>query len=125
MYKNFQLPYKLFGQYKLVDCFLAYFKASFIIDFSKAHSCLNAKYFRGSSEDYMHVNKLNCRFISKKNVKLPLEECSAYENEHKMIHGVLGRDFFEGFEFLSDDPENLMLFFFKGHVFNRGHLRSN
>lgn len=120
MSQNYQLPYRLVGQYKLVDCFIAYFKASFVIDFSRAKSCLNAKYFHQKSDEPLKVDKLNCRFISKQNFSLPLEECGAYENNRKMVHGVLGRDFFEDYQFLSDDPENLMLFFFKGKQINYG-----
>jgi len=120
MYKNYQIPYKIVGQYKLVDCFLAYFKASFVIDLTKAKSCLNSRYFRKTSGDSMSVDKLNCRFISKKNLNLPLEECGDYENDRRMVHGVLGRDFFEEYQLLSDDPENLMLFFFKGEQINYG-----
>lgn len=120
MTKNYLLPYQIVGQHKLVDCFLAYFKASFVIDFTRAKSCLNSKYFQSKSEEDLKVDKLNCRFICKENFRLPLEECSVYEKDHRMIHGVLGRDFFEDYQFLSDDPENLMLFFFKGTRLNYG-----
>lgn len=120
MYKNYQLPYQMLGKHRLVECFLAYFKASFVIDLSKAHSCLNSKYFRHKSDNHLNIGRINCRFISKKNISLPLEECEAYENETKMVHGVLGRDFFNEYQLLSEDPENLMLFFFKGNTINYG-----
>ncbi len=120
MYRNYQLPYHIAGQHKLVECFLAYFKAFFVIDFSKDKSCLNAKYFQRNSGEYINIGKLSCRFVSKKNISLPLEACESYENDERMIHGVLGRDFFEEYNLLSDDPENLMLFFFKGDRINYG-----